>query len=188
MSQQSTKPNSTNHLRCRYSTVDGRRCRLRVMDAQSGLCFRHVRLNQSHASAPDPELLAAELLGSIEDFQTAEAVNLFLGNLLKQLAAQRIERRDAIALAYISQLLLNTLPALERQHEAVQKDADRRQLNADLKAMSAVYDAHLATRAAKARLTQKAPVSPPPLEPQDQRAPVQPQPSQPAKDYASLRT
>ena len=128
MSQQSTKPNSTNHLRCRYSTVDGRRCRLRVMDAQSGLCFRHVRLNQSHASAHDPEVLAAELLGSIEDFQTAEAVNLFLGNLLKQLAAQRIERRDAIALAYISQLLLNTLPALERQHEAVQKDADRRQI------------------------------------------------------------
>src|SRR5712692_945525 len=92
MSQQSSKPRSTNHSRCRYSTVDGRRCRLRVLDDQSGLCFRHVRLNQSQASAPDPEALAAELLGSIEDFQTAEAVNLFLGNLLKQLAAQRIER------------------------------------------------------------------------------------------------
>jgi hypothetical protein len=34
---------------------------------------------------------------------------LFIGNVVKQLARKRIERRDAIALAYLSQLLLNSL-------------------------------------------------------------------------------
>ncbi len=165
--------------RCQHRTGNGR-CRMPVAEPSTSLCVEHSRTSR--------EAVAAELLGSIQQFDSAEAVNLFLSNLLIQLTNNRIGRRDAIALAYISQLLLNSLPALDRQHEAGQKDADRRQLNADLKAMSAVYDAHLATRAAKARLTQKAPVSPPPLEPQDQRAPVQPQPSQPAKDYASVRT
>jgi len=152
MSQQSSKPRSTNHSRCRYSTVDGRRCRLRVLDDQSGLCFRHVRLNQSQASAPDPELLAAELLGSIEDFQTAEAVNLFLGNLLKQLAAQRIERRDAIALAYISQLLLSSLPALDRQRA---EERQARELDEIAKSIKAYHAARLAAASAAASLLRK---------------------------------
>jgi hypothetical protein len=60
----------------------------------------------------EPEVLAADLLGEIDDFSTALSVNFFLGNLAKQLARKRIARRDAIALAYISQLLLNAFPAL----------------------------------------------------------------------------
>ncbi len=186
MSQQSSKPCSTNHSRCRYSTVDGRRCRLRVLDDQSGLCFRHVRLNQSQASAPDPEALAAELLGSIEDFQTAEAVNLFLGNLLKQLAAQRIERRDAIALAYISQLLLSSLPALDRQRA---EERQARELDEIAKSIKAHHAAHLAAASATAKpSSQAAPVSA--SRPVPQHAPASPEPGspQPPRDYASLRS
>jgi hypothetical protein len=44
----------------------------------------------------------------------------------------RIARRDAIALAYISQLLLNSLPALERQLDAEQEaeeDAEIARIN-----------------------------------------------------------
>jgi hypothetical protein len=66
---------------------------------------------------PDPEILAAELLGDIVNFTTADSVNLFLGNLVKQLARQRIARRDAIALAYLCQLLLNSLPPMWKEIE-----------------------------------------------------------------------
>jgi hypothetical protein len=66
---------------------------------------------------PDPEALAAELLGNIRNFSKPDSVNRFLGNLVKQLARKRIARRDAIALAYISQLLLNTFPAMQRQRD-----------------------------------------------------------------------
>ena len=84
----------------------------------------------------EPEVLAAELLGEIDDFSTARSVNFFLGNLAKQLARKRIARRDAIALAYISQLLLNSLPALERQLDAEQeaeKDAEIARINASVR-------------------------------------------------------
>ncbi|MGB7281123.1 MAG: hypothetical protein WBE13_02580 [Candidatus Acidiferrum sp.] len=85
---------------------------LRASDKDS-LCIRHLR--QAAASQPDPEALAAELLGEIEDFATADSVNFFLGNLVRQLARKRIERRDAIALAYICQLLLNSLSPLKEE-------------------------------------------------------------------------
>jgi len=108
--------------RCTHSTVDGRRCRLPVANAATGLCFRHFELRDGRGAAPDPETVADELLGSIEDFSSADSINLFLGNLVKQLVRKRIARPDAIALAYIGQLLLNTLPALRREEEAERED------------------------------------------------------------------
>jgi hypothetical protein len=89
--------------------------------ARPTLCTYHADRLRATVPAVDPEALAAELLGDIDDFSTAGSVNLFLGNLVKQLARKRIARRDAVALAYISQLLLNSLPALERQLEAEQE-------------------------------------------------------------------
>src|SRR5439155_23092792 len=59
--------------------------------------------------------LAAELLTDIDSFTTADEVNLFLGNLVRQLARKRIARRDAIALAYISQLILTSQAAMASQ-------------------------------------------------------------------------
>jgi len=83
-------------------------------DPNSTLCFYHVR-KQTKARQLQNEATANELLGNIEDFSTPDSVNVFLGNLVKQLAYRRIARRDAVALAYISQLLLNRLSALSRQ-------------------------------------------------------------------------
>jgi hypothetical protein len=61
--------------------------------------------------------LARPLLGSMRQFPTAEHVNCFLGNLLTQLAFGRIDCKDAVALAYISQLLLTTYPAMDRERK-----------------------------------------------------------------------
>ena len=50
-------------------------------------------------------------------------MNLFLGNLVRQLARKRIARRDAIALAYISQLILTSQTAMARQRAADEPEA-----------------------------------------------------------------
>jgi hypothetical protein len=81
----------------------------------STLCAYHADRLQATVPSVDPEVLAAELLSDIHSFTTADEVNLFLGNLVRQLARKRIARRDAIALAYISQLILTSQTAMARQ-------------------------------------------------------------------------
>jgi hypothetical protein len=86
-------------------------------DSATNFCSEHARQEEKHQQTPDPETLAAELLADIEHFSTADNVNLFLGNLVKQLARKRIARRDAVALAYLGQLLLNSLPLVWKEIE-----------------------------------------------------------------------
>lgn len=79
--------------------------------ANSRFCLRHLSLSRLTTDE-----LAAELLGPTPDFSSAHGVNLFLGNLVTQFAHRRIERRDAVTLAYLGQLLLNSLAALDRRN------------------------------------------------------------------------
>jgi hypothetical protein len=99
---------------CQHINGKGHRCRMFTSDPNSTLCSHHIR-KQTKARHLQNEATANELLGDIADFSTADSVNVFLGNLVKQLAHKRIARRDAVALAYISQLLLNSLSALSRE-------------------------------------------------------------------------
>ncbi|OLC98350.1 MAG: hypothetical protein DMG35_15465 [Acidobacteria bacterium] len=78
----------------------------------------HLPCRRLKTAVIDPEALAADLLADIDSFTTADEVNLFLGNLVKQLARKRIARRDAIALAYISQLILTSQTAMAREAAA----------------------------------------------------------------------
>ena len=132
----STSVSTTIDSHCQHISPKGNRCHM-LTDAthrpangaaRPTLCAYHADRLKATLPIVDPEVLAADLLGDIDDFSTAGSVNLFLGNLVKQLARKRIARRDAIALAYISQLLLNSLPALEREVEAVneaEKEAEK---------------------------------------------------------------
>jgi hypothetical protein len=104
---------------CRYTDTKGRRCNMLPADDHSSLCPHHIR-QAAKRQRREQEAAANELLDGIEDFANADSINLFLGNLVKQLARKRIGRRDAVALAYVSQLLLNSLTALDRQYEAEQ--------------------------------------------------------------------
>ena len=108
---------------CHYQNARGQRCNM-LTDAnhRSGngaqrptLCAYHSGRLKATIPTVDPEVLAAELLTDIDSFTTADEVNLFLGNLVRQLARKRIARRDAIALAYISQLILTSQTAMARQ-------------------------------------------------------------------------
>src|SRR5437660_12398915 len=105
---------------CQYQNSRGQRCHMLIDTThrlpngvhRPTLCAYHAdRLKAS----VDPEVRAAELLTDIDSFPTAAEVNLFLGNLVRQLARNRIARRDAIALAYISQLILTSQTAMARQ-------------------------------------------------------------------------
>jgi hypothetical protein len=108
---------------CQHISLKGNRCHMLIDQnhrpangaQRPTLCAYHA--NRLRAAVPivDPEVLAAELLTDIDSFTTADEVNLFLGNLVRQLARKRIARRDAIALAYISQLILTSQTAMARE-------------------------------------------------------------------------
>ena len=137
----SPKPSITIDHQCQHISPKGNRCHMLIDEnhrspqgtARPTLCAYHADRLKTTVPAVEPEALAADLLGDIQDFSTAGSVNLFLGNLVKQLARKRIARRDAIALAYLSQLLLNSLPAVERQAVAekeARKEAEMARINA----------------------------------------------------------
>lgn len=101
---------------CQHINARGHRCRMFASGSHDSLCPHHLNLLKA-ARLKNDQAVAAELLGSIKDFSSSSSVNLFLGNLLKQLVLKRIRRRDAIAQAYVCQLLLNTIPHVQRELE-----------------------------------------------------------------------
>ena len=100
---------------------------------------------------------------------------------------KRIDRKDAIAIAYMSQLLLNTLTPLEKQLRAEQKAARDREFEqrlAEIKARRARESAAAAPtppQTAPPRLAL-------PSAPSANAAPPDPGPPQPPKTYADVRT
>ena len=118
-----TSVSTTADSRCQHISPKGNRCHMLIDQnhrpakgaSRPALCAYHANRLKATVPAVDPEVLAAELLTDIDSFTTADEVNLFLGNLVRQLARKRIARRDAIALAYISQLILTSQTAMAKQ-------------------------------------------------------------------------
>ncbi len=101
-------------LRCTYRTPGGRRCRLSASGAQSGLCPQH-HAEQKQQQAADHYL---HLITNFQGFQTAQGINFSLGELYELLAKNCISPRRAAVLAYISSLLLRTLPQIDADRAA----------------------------------------------------------------------
>jgi hypothetical protein len=128
----STSASTTVDSHCQHISPKGNGCHMLIDNHHRPangakyptLCAYHADRLKATVPAVDPEVLAAELLGDIDSFTTADEVNLFLGNLVKQLARKRIARRDAIALAYISQLLLTSQTAMAREAIAENEGED----------------------------------------------------------------
>jgi hypothetical protein len=111
--QQST-PQPVTLAPCRHINRRGHHCRLFSSIPNLELCPHHARqLQQRKQCSYDKG--AAELLGDLTDFSTPDAINFLLGNLVRQLARKRIHRRDAMAIAYVCQLLLGSIAALDRR-------------------------------------------------------------------------
>ena len=140
---------SSLHPSCQHINARGHRCRMLAApprkssadEPQPLLCPYHSARRTARAALPDPEALARELLRGVHQFSDAASVNRFLGNLLRQVARRRIPRRDALALAYISQLLINTLSPLQKERD------DQRDTEAGHLLLQYVADARAARRA-----------------------------------------
>ena len=105
--------------RCQHRTRTGRQCRSLVADANSSFCAAHA------GSEPgDSEDFRTALTRHAYDFQRSQGVNNSLGVLYNLLAEGRISPRRASVLAYISSLLLRTLPAIEYDNEHYTYDDD----------------------------------------------------------------
>src|SRR5262245_21243810 len=119
MSQPATKLSSRtrNAIRestlCKFPFADGLRCRMLRHPSHPTLCPFHARtelqLRESHS-------LGRELATTIsDDFMTATDINHALGKLYTAVAQDRIPPRNAATMAYIGQLLLNSVPGVKSE-------------------------------------------------------------------------
>jgi hypothetical protein len=118
MTRESPNSHSVNDLsRCQHRTRTGRRCRFRVADPDSPLCFRHFALSAakgfqlSHQTAD----LSPELVGQLTEFKSAVDINHVLSNLLLLISRDRIAPRRASVVAYTCNLLLQSLPHIDHE-------------------------------------------------------------------------
>ena len=87
---------------------------------QASLATPHLSLGTATAPTRDTDTdtdtdVAADLLGPVEDFRTAAAVNHALGKLLILLAGNRISPRRGAVLAYTCQLLLQSVASVDKE-------------------------------------------------------------------------
>jgi hypothetical protein len=86
-----------------------------VSDADSGLCRKHAAERQQQLDQAD---FSAALIGDVEEFRSAVDINHSLGELFKLQARNQISPRRAAVMAFTCNLLLHTLPAIERENES----------------------------------------------------------------------
>ena len=124
-------PANTGKLgRCQFSASDGRRCRMPRWARHRTLCLHHARREEQLLAVEDA---SRELVSLSGEFKTASDVNHVLGKLFSLVAGNRIPRRNAVTLAYISQLLLQSLPSVQNEiRHALGHDAWRSTLQTAL--------------------------------------------------------
>ena len=116
MTQSASNPSFINNsARCIYLYPNGRRCRLSATAANPNFCPAHAPLP---ANQHEPAEVASTLTANLDDFTSAVQINDFLSRLLLLLAQDKISTRRAAVLAYITNQLLRTLPAIAKEENA----------------------------------------------------------------------
>jgi hypothetical protein len=116
MNPQFAKSSSINNpARCNHRFPNGMRCRLFGFGSQP-FCPKHAQ--PVAAPPPDPAEIASTLTANLDDFTSAAQINNFLSRLLLLLAQDKIATRRAAVLAYITNQLLRTLPAIAKEENA----------------------------------------------------------------------
>jgi hypothetical protein len=116
MTPQFAKPSTTNNsARCNHRFPNGMRCRVIGFGSQP-FCPKHTQ--PSVMPLPDPAEIASTLTADLDDFTSAAQINDFLARLLLLLAQDKISTRRAAVLAYITNQLLRTLPAIAKEENA----------------------------------------------------------------------
>ena len=107
------QPISVPDGRCTHLRTDGKRCAAQTYPGHISLC--HYHLSRELRGISDGDLLAADILNSIGNFQSATAINLVLGKIFVHQVTGRLSRQDALSLCYSCQLLLQTLPSVKNE-------------------------------------------------------------------------
>ncbi len=112
-------PHPDDPTRCTQTTAGGRRCRMPRVNSHVTLCGTHLEAQQRRLRR-EPARQVQEILEGVTDLRSATAVNHLLGNLTGMLTDNRIDYRKAVVLAYLCQLLLQTInmAKLERWDDA----------------------------------------------------------------------
>ena len=97
--------------RCIQRFANGKRC-TNFARHDSNFCQSHAKMSEARRQAAD---LADDLTGGLDKFTSPVAINDFLSRLLLLLAQNRISPRRAAVLAYITNQLLRTLSAIEKE-------------------------------------------------------------------------
>jgi hypothetical protein len=112
MTQQTAKPSFINNsFRCTHRFANGMRSRLLTLEAGSAFCAHATPVENQR----EPADTAAALTADLKEFRSAIPINDFLARLLLLLAENKISPRRAAVLAYITNQLLRTLPAIDRE-------------------------------------------------------------------------
>ncbi len=113
MNQQIANSSSFNNsARCAHRFPNSKRCRLYVTILDSSYCSTHAQLPQNQQDSPET---SAVLTADLKEFRSAIPINEFLARLLLLLAENKISARRAAVLAYITNQLLRTLPAIDHE-------------------------------------------------------------------------
>jgi len=113
-------PPRTDTCRCPYRYPNGKRCSLPGLSAHSGLCLRHSQANAPTAIATlvqnDSEDFSADLLPELSEFNSAVDIYQFFARLLVLVTKGRVSPRRASVLAYITNQLLHSHRAIDREN------------------------------------------------------------------------
>ncbi|MGO9640313.1 MAG: hypothetical protein ACLP1Y_03275 [Candidatus Acidiferrales bacterium] len=112
MSKKQKSSRTDASLRCKCAFSDGRRCAMLRWKGHPDFCLFHAHQEQQliHAGRLGKEL--ATLSG---DFRTITDLNHALGKLFAAVAHNRIPPRNAAVLAYIGQLLMQSVPEVKSE-------------------------------------------------------------------------
>ena len=99
---------------CQFQFSDGRKCKMLRDQSHPALCPIHAR---QEFQCLEAGRIGAELASLSGEFKTTSDVNHVLGKVFSLLAHGRIPRRKAIALAYIGQLLLQSIPGTRSEYQ-----------------------------------------------------------------------
>jgi hypothetical protein len=103
-----------------YLYPNGKRCGLPGLPAHSGFCLGHSQANAPTAFPVnvqnDSEDLSADLLPELSEFNSAVDINQFLARLLVLVTKGRVSPRRASVLGYITNQLLHSHRAIDREN------------------------------------------------------------------------
>jgi hypothetical protein len=127
-------PSKTVSARCPYLYPNGKRCSLPVLPSHSGSCSRHGQATMPVALSPlvhqdqsDFTDLSADLLPELSEFSAGADIRQFLARLLVLVTKGRISPRRASVLGYITNQLLHSHRAIDRENFLQLADADPNQ-------------------------------------------------------------